>query len=111
MNPDDAYNHSFEWALNQVKEGHAAGFEVRIARAGWNGKGMWVTAQYPDAGSKMGVPYLYMKTVEDKFTPWVISTADLFTDDWAIVESLQIPMTHFADMTATADAAPSVPTA
>lgn len=69
----------FADALRQVKA------HKRIARAGWNGKGMWVAAQFPDTHSKMGAPYLYIRTVDGTLVPWTVSQADVFANDWAAV--------------------------
>ncbi len=69
----------FSQALKYLKDGN------KIAREGWNGKGMWVAAQFPDAESKMGLPYIYMKTVDGSLVPWVASHTDLFRHDWNIV--------------------------
>ena len=61
---------------------------IKIARDGWNGKGLFVQAQYPDENSKMGNPYLYIDATAlgGKRNPWVPSQTDLFADDWYIVE-------------------------
>jgi hypothetical protein len=67
----------FEFALKWLKEGK------RVQRDGWNGKGMWVALQVPDAGSKMGLPYLYMKTVQGPLVPWLASQTDLLATDWS----------------------------
>ena len=37
----------------------------KVARSGWNGKGMWLALQVPTKTSKMTLPYIYMKTVTD----------------------------------------------
>lgn len=58
---------------------------ARITRAGWNGSGMWVAAQFPDKGSKMTVPYLYMKNAQNDLVPWLASQGDVFANDWAIL--------------------------
>lgn len=70
----------FETALAAVKQG------ATITRTGWNGKGMWVKAQFPDAHSKMTLPYLYMKNAQGDLVPWLISQGDVFSDDWELVE-------------------------
>jgi hypothetical protein len=57
----------------------------RVARAGWNGKGMWLELQRPDAHSKMSLPYIYMKTADDKLVPWLASQTDVLAEDWQIV--------------------------
>jgi hypothetical protein len=79
-------------ARDRHREGHMnfpqallAAFEgKRIARAGWNGKGMTVQAQWPDANSKMREPYLYINTSPTSCIPWTVSQADLFATDWSV---------------------------
>jgi hypothetical protein len=56
----------------------------RVARAGWNGKGMYLELQIPDAHSKMSLPYVYMKTADDKMVPWLCSQTDLLAEDWQV---------------------------
>lgn len=58
----------------------------KVARAGWNGKGMYLALQVPDAQSKMSLPYVYMKTADDKLVPWLCSQTDLLAMDWVVVE-------------------------
>lgn len=69
----------FSAALNAVIHGH------RITRAGWNGRGQYVTAQRPDKHSKMTAPYLCLKNSQDDLVPWVPSQGDLFARDWAVL--------------------------
>ena len=69
----------FSEALTNLKAG------VRMQRKGWNGRGMFVAAQFPDERSKMTLPYLYLKTVKNEFVPWVASHTDLFSDDWEVI--------------------------
>jgi len=57
----------------------------RVGRSGWNGKGMWLQLQTPDANSKMTLPYIYMKTADNNFVPWLASQTDLLTEDWLLV--------------------------
>lgn len=57
----------------------------RVARKGWNGKGMYLELQHPDAHSKMTLPYVYMKTADDNLVPWLCSQTDLLAVDWEIV--------------------------
>lgn len=57
----------------------------KVTRAGWNGKGMWLALQVPDEHSKMGLPYVYMHTVQEKLVPWLCSQTDLLATDWEIV--------------------------
>ena len=70
---------NFSEALQAAKEG------ARIARTGWNGKGQWVAAQFPDEHSKMTEPYLYLKNAQDGIVPWIASQGDLFAEDWTQV--------------------------
>lgn len=56
-----------------------------VAREGWNGKGMWLALQVPDANSKMSLPYIYMRTVTGDLVPWLASQTDMLSDDWTIV--------------------------
>lgn len=57
----------------------------RVAREGWNGKGMYLEAQFPNDKSKMTEPYVYMKTADGGLIPWMCSQADFFAGDWLIV--------------------------
>jgi len=57
----------------------------KVARKGWNGKGMYLELQTPDTHSKMSLPYIYMKTADDKLVPWLASQTDMLSDDWEIV--------------------------
>lgn len=54
----------------------------KVARSGWNGKGMWIALQQPDDMSKMSLPYLYMRTAQGELVPWTASQTDLFARDW-----------------------------
>ena len=71
---------TFGQALEWVKDG------FKIARSGWNGKGMYVQLQVPDEHSKMGLPYLYIFTVDGYYVPWLASQTDMLAEDWEIVE-------------------------
>ena len=57
----------------------------RLARAGWNGKNMYIHLQVPDAKSKMTLPYLYMYTAAGNLVPWLASQSDILTEDWFVV--------------------------
>ena len=88
----------FSLALSALKRGH------RIARAGWNGKGMWLTLSpggiVPAAnlwapnnrkfaerngGTATVLPYITMKTADGKIVPWLASQTDVLADDWTIL--------------------------
>ena len=58
---------------------------VKVARTGWNGKGMWIQIQLPDAKSKMSLPYIYMSTADGKLVPWLASQTDILAEDWEVV--------------------------
>jgi len=60
----------------------------RVARAGWNGKGMWLGLQVPDEHSKMGLPYIYMSTVTGQLVPWLASQTDVLSEDWSTLPVL-----------------------
>jgi len=85
---------SFSDALVALKKGH------RIARTGWNGKGMFLFL-VPGShfmvnrepllsimGEGTNVEYhahIDMKTAQGYVVPWLASQADLLDDDWEIV--------------------------
>ena len=56
----------------------------RVTRAGWNGKGQWIEIQFPDAGSKMTLPYIYMRTAQGDLVPWLASQTDILANDWHV---------------------------
>jgi hypothetical protein len=59
---------------------------LKVARAGWNGKGMWLQLQRPDEHSKMTLPYVFMRTATADLVPWLCSQTDLLANDWTIVD-------------------------
>jgi hypothetical protein len=67
---------SFAAALYLLRQGS------KVRRQGWNGKGMWLALQLPDANSKMTLPYIYMKTACGNLVPWLASQTDLLSFDW-----------------------------
>lgn len=78
---------TFSYALAVLREDENAG----ITRDGWNGKGLFVMAQFPDEHSKMGNPYLYIdaRALGGERNPWVPSQVDLFADDWKAVFGME----------------------
>lgn len=75
-----------------------------VARAGWNGKGMWLAYQpgYPDGvpinantakaiGLPEGtvckfLPYIIIRTAgEGCLVPWLASQTDVLAEDWSVV--------------------------
>lgn len=72
---------NFGQAIEALKQGQ------RVTRAGWNGKGMWLALQVPDAYSKMTLPYIYMRTAGEigHLVPWLASQTDILAEDWSVV--------------------------
>ena len=70
-----------------------------VARAGWNGKGMFLTlvqgsntlasALKLGYGEYVGEPTLadtvFMKTADNKLVAWLCSQTDMLAEDWTIV--------------------------
>ena len=79
---DKEHSMNFGAALENLKYG------FRVARAGWNGKGMWLALQRPTDTSRMTVPYIFMKTADDQLVPWLASQTDLLAEDWQKVLGL-----------------------
>lgn len=71
--------------LNFGQAIEAMKMDSKVARDGWNGKGMWIALQVPDQHSKMQQPYIYMCPVGGKLVPWLASQADMLANDWLIV--------------------------
>lgn len=66
----------------------------RVARKGWNGKGIFIELQRPDAHSKMTAPYIFIDTTGLQTTnpdapksrvPWLASQTDMLAEDWETV--------------------------
>lgn len=67
----------------------------KVARAGWNGKGIFIELQVPDQYSKMSSPYIFIDTTglqtdnpdaPRSRVPWLASQTDMLTEDWRVVE-------------------------
>lgn len=78
---------TFGDALESLKDGK------RVARAGWNGKGMFLLhvsggyADHPQLQTTVeALPYIAMITAQGTFVPWLASQTDVLSDDWAVVE-------------------------
>ena len=89
---------NFSVALQELKRGN------KVARSGWNGKGMFLflvpgstfevnrpplLGIYP-AGTVIDYcPHIDMKTADNKVVPWLASQTDVMADvmaeDWSIV--------------------------
>lgn len=91
---------NFGEALSLLKQGK------KVCRENWNGKGMWLIIFKPQclvAVTENGEvhekeytmatdvvlpiqPAIYMKTVDDKFIPWLASQTDVLSEDWQLVK-------------------------
>lgn len=74
---------SFGLAVEAMRKG------LKVARAGWNGKGMYLELQVPDEHSKMTFPYPFF-TIPDcregtRRIPYASTIVDIMSDDWEIV--------------------------
>ena len=89
-------NMNFGEALQELKEGR------KVAREGWNGKGMWLilVPGSPNIKPVAGTPYsnagivgsvninahIDMFTADGSMQPgWLASQTDMLTDDWIVV--------------------------
>lgn len=88
---DDAYHPingmNFGLAIEALRKG------FRVCRRGWNGKGIFIELQTPDAYSKMTSPYIYIDTTglqtqnteaPKSRVPWLASQTDMLAEDWEI---------------------------
>jgi hypothetical protein len=79
---------NFGQAIEALKQGK------KVARIGWNGKGMFVvlskihTHTPLEQGGVNAVfePFFSIKTVNNVFNTWVASVSDTLAEDWQIVE-------------------------
>jgi hypothetical protein len=79
----------FSDALVALKAGE------RIARRGWNGKGMYLfivrtweaESDFPAATDEGELaPFIAMKTADGKVVPWFAPETALLAEDWEIVD-------------------------
>lgn len=80
---------NFGKALDALKEGK------KVARKGWNGKGIFIELQVPDEFSKMTHSYIFIDTTglqtnnpdaPKNRVPWLASQTDMLAEDWEVVE-------------------------
>lgn len=78
----------FQYALTALKEG------AKVSRSGWNGKGMYVflisnweytEGKHPHAPYPL-LPFLAMKTTGNEVVPWLVSQADVLSEDWSLFD-------------------------
>lgn len=86
---------NFGQAVEALKQGK------KVARKGWNGKGMFLyyvpSASYPpstdiakEAFGGQDVPYgayIAMKTAQGNVVPWLASQTDVLAEDWEVLET------------------------
>lgn len=85
---------SFSEALENLKEG------LKVARKGWNGKGMFIflvpgstfivnraplLGIYPEGTQITYHAHIDMKTADNMIVPWLASQTDILANDWEIV--------------------------
>lgn len=81
---------TFGLAIEALKQGK------RVARKGWNGKGMWLRYVNPYNNDQFTLeekeidgtflPWIGMKTADNGFVPWLASQTDMLAEDWEVVE-------------------------
>ena len=86
---------NFGDALQALKHGQ------KVAREGWNGRGMFLflvpgsvfkvnraplLGIYPEGTEINYRPHIDMKTVDGEIVPWVASQTDVLAEDWCVVE-------------------------
>lgn len=90
-------NTSFGQAIVEMKKGN------RVARRGWNGKGMYLFLIGTDIGN-IGIggwtytngvndnypllPFIAMKTATGEVVPWLASQTDILSEDWSVTSEL-----------------------
>ena len=81
---------TFGFAIEAMKKGK------KVARKGWNGKGMYLFKS-PKVGCQMHKQYtgkdindlqefIVMKAADDTLVPWLASQTDVLAEDWMIIE-------------------------
>lgn len=84
---------SFSWALMRLQAG------AKVARRGWNGKGMWIRVNNPvsspfssDGNNEIeALPFFEMYTVNGEgrramLSGWLASQTDMLANDWEELE-------------------------
>jgi hypothetical protein len=78
---------NFGEAIEALKLGN------KVAREGWNGKGMYLeyisatgwTKLFGNTTDFQTLPWIQMKTADNKLVPWLASQTDILAEDWTIV--------------------------
>jgi hypothetical protein len=109
----EKFGHESEMTFGQAIERLKAG--KRVARAGWNGKGMflyyvpankypaqtavakayWGDRQPPQSDNEERGPilvpygaYIAMKTAQENVVPWLASQTDVLAEDWEVLKEV-----------------------
>ena len=84
----------FGMAIDAMRKG------LKVARTGWNGKGMFLflvpgstfkvsrpplLGIYPEGYEVSYCPHIDMKTADEKVVPWLASQTDVLAEDWCLV--------------------------
>lgn len=79
---------NFGDAINVLKAGG------KVARKGWNGKGMYlryidnrnykIHENFTDGCAELS--FIAMKTADNRIVPWLASQTDMLAEDWEVVE-------------------------
>lgn len=79
---------SFGGAIEFLKLGH------KVARKGWNGKGIFIQLKEPESSSDMTNSYIFIDTTglisDNEFAPkslvpWLASQTDMLSEDWEVL--------------------------
>jgi len=88
---------NFGQAIESLKQG------AKVARAGWNGKGMFLflvngstftvnrpplLGIYPEGTVINYHAHIDMRTADGQIVPWLASQTDMLADDWSVVAVL-----------------------
>lgn len=82
---DSVKNMNFGDAIKALKAG------LVVCRAGWNGKGMFLLYiesdffEIPDLNISI-LPWIGIKTADNKFVPWLASQTDVLAEDWQVID-------------------------
>lgn len=85
---------NFGQALELIKQGS------KVARSGWNGKGMFIflvngstftvnrpplLGIYPEGTVINYCPHIDMRTADGSIVPWLASQTDMLAEDWEVL--------------------------
>ena len=74
---------NFGEAITKLKNGK------RVARAGWNGKGMFLAMiSGVSFDNTEVVPFIAIYATNKKFSAWNASQQGVFSDDWQVVSEV-----------------------